>query len=77
MRSETARNDLETIEKNNHFNLEFKNTKNATPMVSTIHTDENNLDLIVYNLPYNNPLIFTYNSKYYLKTGHYSIINFY
>ncbi len=53
----------------NKFKLNFYNTKDATPQVSTNSKDPNNTEILVYNLPYDNPLLFTYQNKMYLRTG--------
>jgi hypothetical protein len=52
------------------FKLSFVNTKEALPMVSLNKSkNQESTEVIVYNLPYDNPLILNYNSKYYLKAG--------
>jgi hypothetical protein len=50
------------------FKLSFVNTKEAQPMVD-FNKNQESADIVVYNLPYDNPLILQYNNKYYLKAG--------
>lgn len=58
---------LNKIEK---FKLSFFETKDAAPMVLlTKSKNQESTEVVVYNLPYDNPLIFNYQNKYYLKTG--------
>lgn len=51
------------------FKLNFYSTEDATPQVTTTHKSDNSTDILVYNLPYDNPLLFSYQNKMYLKTG--------
>jgi hypothetical protein len=61
--------EMESIEEQtNRFKLSFVNTRDAVPQVQLSKTNNSN-DLTVYNLPYDNPLILSYESKYYLKAG--------
>lgn len=56
------------------FRLSFINTRDAAPQVSLETKPAGSTtptEVYVYNLPYDNPLIFTLNDKYYLKTGSY------
>lgn len=55
---------------NTRFKLNFYHTGDAEPMLSLRKTqDPLSTEVLVYNLPYDNPLIFTYQDKYFLKAG--------
>jgi hypothetical protein len=59
--------DEEDIER---FKLSFANTRDALPQIQlTKDKTTNNNELMVYNLPYDNPLILNYDSRYFLKAG--------
>ncbi|MBS3914659.1 MAG: hypothetical protein KG003_09170 [Bacteroidetes bacterium] len=52
------------------FNLSFGNTRDAKPQIELLKKSNSGTnDLMVYNLPYDNPIILNYNNKFYLKTG--------
>lgn len=54
------------------FRLSFVNTQDAKPFVSLDTKDDKtagSTEVVVYNLPYDNPLIFNLNERYFLKTG--------
>jgi hypothetical protein len=59
---------------NAKFRLNFYNTQDAKPKIAaTKSTGSDSYEILVYNLPYDNPIILTYQNKLYLKTG----INYY
>lgn len=51
------------------FKLSFLATREGEPSVAVTKSGQNGLEMAVYNLPYDNPLIFNYQSRYFLKTG--------
>lgn len=51
------------------FRLSFLETREGQPAVSFRKGEIAGNDVTVYNLPYDNPLIFNYQSRYFLKTG--------
>ncbi|MCC7298057.1 MAG: hypothetical protein IT244_06955, partial [Bacteroidia bacterium] len=55
-----------------NFKLSFISTKDAVPQISIKQNAQNGVsaaDVVVYNLPYDNPLIFNLDSRYFLKAG--------
>jgi len=54
---------------NGKFKLNFYSSKDAAPQIAATKKDALNTEILVFNLPYDNPLLLTYKSKMYLKTG--------
>lgn len=53
----------------NTYKLNFFNTQDAKPKVSAIKQGNAEPEILVYNLPYDNPLLFYYNNRTYLRTA--------
>lgn len=51
------------------FRLSFLETREGQPAVSFKKGEKADNEVTVYNLPYDNPLIFNYQSRYFLKTA--------
>lgn len=57
--------------------INFYHTKDAAPQMATRQADDGQTEIQVFNLPYDNPLLFTYKNHMYLKTGnkYYEVVN--